>query len=70
MKGAEALKYADMAIQRGANGVRAHYLRGRALALVGELKKARKEMLHVLQLDPKNADGQRALAMIDNALAG
>jgi tetratricopeptide (TPR) repeat protein len=70
MKGDEALKYADMAIQRGANGVRARYLRGRALALLGELKEARREILHVLQLDPKNADGGRALAMIDNALSG
>ncbi len=69
MKGAEGLQYADMAIKRGANGVRVHYLRGRALALLGQLDEARDEMLQVLQLDSKNADGLRGLAMIDKALA-
>jgi len=67
MKGAEALRYADMAIERGAEGARVHYLRGRASALLGRLDDARPEMLRVLQLDASNADGLRALAMIDDA---
>jgi Flp pilus assembly protein TadD len=42
-----------------------HYLRGRALGLLGRLEDARHEMNQVLTLDPNNADAQRALNMID-----
>jgi hypothetical protein len=45
-----------------------HYLRGRALALLGRLVEARNGMAHVLALDPNNADALRALEMIDTAL--
>jgi tetratricopeptide (TPR) repeat protein len=68
IRGEEALASADAALALGSNSVRTHYLRGRALALVGRLAEARDEMNHVLGLDPHNADAQRALKMIEDAL--
>jgi Tfp pilus assembly protein PilF len=66
--GAEALASAEAALARGSQSVRAHFLRGRALALLGRLVEARSEMERVLAMDPNNADGQRALQMIDDTL--
>ena len=66
--GVEALRSADAAAALGSNSIRTHYLRGRALALLGRLEEARTEMRHVLRLDPNNADAQRALKMIEAAL--
>ena len=53
----------------GANGVRSHYLHGRALALLGRLPEARQEILQVLTLEPNNQDARRAMDLIDAALA-
>src|SRR5262249_31424685 len=66
-RGEEALSSADAAAALGSNSVRTHYLRGRALALLGRLEEAREEMNQVLTLDPNNADAQRALKMIGEA---
>jgi Flp pilus assembly protein TadD len=67
-RGEAALRSADAAVQLGSNSIRTHYLRGRALALLGQLEEARTEMNHVLTLDPNNTDAQRALKMIEAAL--
>jgi tetratricopeptide (TPR) repeat protein len=63
-RGEEALRSADAAVALGSNSVRTHYLRGRAMALLGRLEEARNEMNQVLALDPHNADARRALNMI------
>jgi tetratricopeptide (TPR) repeat protein len=67
-RGEDALRSADSAAALGSHSVRTHYLRGRALALLGRLEDARTEMNRVLALDPGNADARRALGMIDGAL--
>jgi len=63
-RGEQALRSADASLAFGSNSVRTHYLRGRALALLGRLDEARHEMNRVLTLDPTNADAQRGLNMI------
>ncbi|HET6249965.1 MAG TPA: tetratricopeptide repeat protein [Tepidisphaeraceae bacterium] len=68
MRGAESLQCVDAAIEQGADGVRAYYLRGRALALLGRLNEARDAMQRVRKIDPKNADGVRGVKMIDEAM--
>ena len=50
--GAEALASADEAVAHGSDSVRTHYLRGRALALLGRLDEARVEVLRVLASIP------------------
>jgi tetratricopeptide (TPR) repeat protein len=67
-RGAEALRSVEAAAALGSDSVRSHYLRGRALALLGRLQEAREGMKLVLALDPQNADAQRALSMIEDAL--
>jgi len=67
--GVAALRSAEAASNLGSNTVRTHYLRGRALALVGRLEEARDEMTKVLSLDPPNSDALRARTMIEDALA-
>jgi tetratricopeptide (TPR) repeat protein len=67
-KGEQSLRSADAALALGSGSLRTHYLRGRALALVGRLEEARVEMANVLGLDPDNADARRGLGMIDAAL--
>lgn len=67
-RGEDALRNADAAESLGSNSIRTHYLRGRALALLGRLEEAREKMNYVLSLDPQNADAQRGLKMIDDAL--
>ena len=67
-KGAESLASIEAALARGSDSVRTHYLHGRALALLGRLEEAREKIRHVLTLDPENADGKRALEMIDSVL--
>jgi tetratricopeptide (TPR) repeat protein len=67
-RGEEALRSADAATGLGSNSVRTHYLRGRALALLGRLEEAQDEMKHVLSFDAHNADAKRALGMIQAAL--
>jgi Flp pilus assembly protein TadD len=67
-RGEEALKSANEAAALGSGSIRTHYLRGRALALLGRLEEARAEMILVLGLDANNADAQRALGMIDTAV--
>jgi tetratricopeptide (TPR) repeat protein len=67
-RGEEALRSANAAVALGSGSLRTHYLRGRALALVGRLNEARDEMTSVLGLDPDNADARRGLGMIDAAL--
>jgi tetratricopeptide (TPR) repeat protein len=67
-RGEEALADADAALALLPASVRANYLRGRALALVGRLEEARDEMTRVLTLDPGNTDAVRGKGMIDEAL--
>ena len=67
-RGEEALHSADAAAGLGSNSVRTHFLRGRALGLLGRLQEAREEMINALALDPNQADAQRGLTMIDNAM--
>jgi tetratricopeptide (TPR) repeat protein len=67
-QGGPALQYIERALALGAKGIRARYLHGRALALVGRLPEARNEMLSVLSADPSNADAKRGLEMIDRVL--
>jgi Flp pilus assembly protein TadD len=67
-RGEKALRSADTAGELGSNSVRMHYLRGRALALLGRLEEARDEMACVLTLAPGHADAQRGLGMIEAAL--
>jgi tetratricopeptide (TPR) repeat protein len=66
--GAESLQSIDAAVARGADSVRTHYLRGRALGLLGRLEEARQEIVCVLTRDPENADGKHALETIDSVL--
>jgi tetratricopeptide (TPR) repeat protein len=63
--GEDAVRSADAAVALGSDSVRTHFLRGRALGLLGRLEEAREEMSTVLRLDPNNADAHRGLAMID-----
>jgi tetratricopeptide (TPR) repeat protein len=67
-RGEEALRSAEAAVALGSTSLRTHYLRGRALALLGRLEESRAEMTTVLALDPDNADALRAVGMIDDAL--
>jgi tetratricopeptide (TPR) repeat protein len=63
-RGEEALGSAAAATALGSDSVRTHYLRGRALGLLGRLEESRNEMNYVLTLDPNNADANRGLKMI------
>ncbi|MFL5242563.1 MAG: hypothetical protein ACJ8FY_10685 [Gemmataceae bacterium] len=67
-RGTEALSSAEAAAEFGSKSIRTHYLRGRALALLGRLEEARNEMDQVLVLDSNNADALRSLKMIDAAI--
>lgn len=67
-RGEEALRSAEAAAGLGSTSARTHYLRGRALALLGRLEEARDEMNQVLTLDPDNADARRGLGLIEEAL--
>jgi tetratricopeptide (TPR) repeat protein len=67
-RGEEALQSADAALAIGSDSIRTHYLRGRALALLGRLEEARIQMNQVLTLEWSNADAQRGLKMIEAAL--
>lgn len=67
--GETALASADAALRLGSESIRSHYLRGRALALLGRLQEAQQELDIVLARDPANHDAQRATKMIQAALA-
>ncbi|MFO0965800.1 MAG: hypothetical protein U0793_09490 [Gemmataceae bacterium] len=67
-RGVEALRSADAAAALGSRSVGTHYLRGRALALLGRLEEARDEMNAVRAMDPTNADANRALGIIEASL--
>jgi tetratricopeptide (TPR) repeat protein len=67
-RGEEALGSADAAVRLGSDSPRTHFLRGRALALVGRLEEARDEMRHLLDLDPDDPDARRGPRMIEEAL--
>jgi tetratricopeptide (TPR) repeat protein len=66
-RGEESLRSSEQALAL-ADSVSAHYLRGRALALLGRLEDARLEIQDVLARQPENREAQRALRMIQNAL--
>jgi len=66
--GEEALRSADAAVELGSHSVRTHYLRGRALGMLGRLDEARNELNVVLTLDPRNAEARRGLDLIDAAM--
>ena len=67
-RGAQCLSAAEEALSLAPDEVRTNYLYGRALALVGRLRKARRQILKVLKMDPDNQDAQRALTLLDNAV--
>ena len=66
--GEAAFNSANKAMSLGSKSIRTHYLRGRGLAMIGQLEEARREMLEVLTLDPANSDALRGFAMIEAAL--
>jgi tetratricopeptide (TPR) repeat protein len=66
-RGPDALRSADAALALGSETIRSHYLRGRALALLGRLDECRDEMEWVLSKDSQNADALRAMRMLDAA---
>jgi tetratricopeptide (TPR) repeat protein len=68
-RGPQALEYIDRAVALGAAGARTHYLRGRALALVGRIDEARAEVRRVLEMEPDNVDAKEAMSLIERALA-
>ncbi|PYM80400.1 MAG: hypothetical protein DME13_23005, partial [Candidatus Rokuibacteriota bacterium] len=59
--GDDGLRLADAAVRRDARSARAHYLRGRALALKGETAPAETAFRTALGLDPMLADAQSGL---------
>ena len=67
MRGEEALACADEALRLGSASARSHFLRGRALALLGRLNEAQAAMQQVLRVDPDNGDARRALQQIAQA---
>jgi tetratricopeptide (TPR) repeat protein len=68
-RGEPALRHAEQTLALGEDGARVHYLRGRALALLGRLEEARAEMRLVLEREPENAEARQAMGLIDEALA-
>jgi tetratricopeptide (TPR) repeat protein len=68
MRGAEGLACCEEAMALGSDLARTHYLHGRALALLGRLPEALAAMQQVLRVDPSNADAQKAIAQIQQAL--
>lgn len=68
LRGEEALACIESAMTRGANSAKTHYIRGRALAMLGRLEEAKEAMKRVLMLDPGNRDAQQAIETIDGAL--
>jgi Flp pilus assembly protein TadD len=69
LEGEPALGSARRALAIAPGDAYAHFLEGRALALQGDLRGARAAMQQTLTLAPDHAAAQRALAMIDDALA-
>lgn len=67
-RGAPALRSIDQAVALGASSARSHYLRGRALALLGRLEEAREEMVRVRQIEPDHLEAEQALRLLDQAL--
>jgi tetratricopeptide (TPR) repeat protein len=70
LKGEEALACVDEAVALGSNSVKTHYIRGRALAMIGRLEEARAAMEQVLRLDPNMAHARQAIQQINAALEG
>jgi tetratricopeptide (TPR) repeat protein len=68
-RGDEALAAADETLALSSDNFKARYMRGRALGLLGRLDEARSEIERVLAAQPDNADAQRAMRMLDDALA-
>ncbi len=69
-EGEGALDAAEAAVAIGPQRLRAIYLHGRALAMVGRLKEARERIQQVLMMDPQNEDGNRAMRLLDQAMGG
>ena len=68
MRGEEALACVDRAAALGSDSVKTHFIRGRALAMIGRLADARAAMERVLQIDPQMEHARRAIEQIDDAL--
>jgi tetratricopeptide (TPR) repeat protein len=68
MRGEDALACLDEAVGLGSNSVKTHFIRGRALAMLGRLDEARAAMQQVLRLDPGMVHAQQALQQIEAAL--
>lgn len=67
--GQQALDVAETVLSSNPKSARAHYLRGRALGLLGRLEEAQGEMKIVLEINPSHEDAANALKIIDEALA-
>jgi len=66
--GEGALDAADAALGLAPEDPGAHYLRGRALGILGRLAEARQEMAAVLTRSPDHADAKRAIGLIEAAM--
>ena len=64
-RGEEALRSADAAAGLGSNSVRTHYLRGRALALLGRLEEAALPRLREILAEKRLADEGKADQWLD-----
>ena len=69
-RGDDALACVDQSLALGSDLARTYYLRGRALALLGQLSLAKEAMQEVLRRDPGNADAVKAITMIDEKMQG
>lgn len=63
-RGKEALDAIDEALKHNQQSIKGHYLRGRALGLIGKLADAEAEMKWVLSMDKDNIDALRAIKML------
>lgn len=66
--GEKSLNIAETVLNNNPKSIRAHYLRGRALALLGRLEEAQGEMKIVLELEPNHEDAINAIKMIEEVL--
>ena len=68
MRGEEALTTIEEVLTHGPDNPRVVYTHGRALAMTGQLERAKVAMARVVALEPDNGPAQRALAQISAAL--
>jgi tetratricopeptide (TPR) repeat protein len=66
-RASQALASLERAMSLGADSANTHYLKSQALALLGRLEEAGKEIDLVLQREPGHEKGKKARAMIEQA---